>query len=85
MEDYDEERPLLRTITEFTLWKSTMCTLIISWLCTFSDIFLFPVYWPFLLIYFIWLIGLAVHKHIRHMNKYGYKPSDFLVDKQKLS
>ena len=42
-----------------------------------SDIFKLPVYWPFLLIYFVWLIGLAVLKHAKHMKKYGYSTKDF--------
>ena len=48
-----------------------------SWICTCFDIFLVPVYWPFLLFYFLWLIGLAVAKHCRHMKKYGYSFDDF--------
>lgn len=78
-----EDRPLLRTMTEFTLWKNILVTMAGSWFCTLSEIFMLPVYWPFLLIYFVWLIGLAVHKHIRHMRKYGYSPRDFSVKKSK--
>lgn len=76
-----EDRPLLRTMNEFSLWKNILMTMGASWVGTLSDIFKLPVYWPFLFIYFVWLIGLAVHKHIRHMRKYGYSPSDFSLKK----
>lgn len=78
-----ENRPLLRSITEFTLWKNIMLTMGASWFFTLSYVFQIPVYWPFLFIYFVWLIGLAVHKHFRHMRKYGYSPKDFSASKTK--
>jgi hypothetical protein len=60
-----------------------MLTLIGSWILTLSDIFQIPVYWPFLFLYFVWLIGLAIHKHFRHMKKYGYTPRDFSLNKSR--
>ena len=60
-----------------------MLTLVASWFFTLSYIFQIPVYWPFLFIYFVWLIGLAVHKHFRHMRKYGYSPRDFSLTKNR--
>ena len=71
------DRPVLRTLGEFALWKNMLAVGIVTWLCTCFDLFLIPVYWPFLLIYFLWLIGLAVAKHYKHMKKYGYRLSDF--------
>ena len=59
------------------MWKNMLAVGIVTWLCTCFDLFLIPVYWPFLLIYFLWLIGLAVAKHYKHMKKYGYRLSDF--------
>jgi hypothetical protein len=47
------------------------------WGCTFFELFLIPVYWPFLLIYFFWLVALAAQKHYRHMKVYGYSLGDF--------
>jgi hypothetical protein len=58
-----------------------MFTEIISWFFTLSYIFQIPVYWPLLFIYLVWLIGLAIHKHIQHMKKYGYSPRDFSINK----
>ena len=54
---------------------------VVSLICTWFDFFLVPVYWPFLLIYFLWLIGLAVTKHYQHMKKYGYTFADFNTKK----
>jgi hypothetical protein len=68
---------MLRSLNEFNLWKNLFMIGLGSMACTWFEIFLIPVYWPFLLIYFVWLIGLAVAKHWKHMNKYGYTFSDF--------
>lgn len=68
---------MLRSIGEFSLWKSLVLIAMGSWACTYFEVFLVPVYWPFLLIYFLWLIGLAVAKQWTHMKKYGYSFSDF--------
>lgn len=73
----NEDRPLLRNITEFGLWKQTTCVIILSMACTFFEAFRVPVYWPFLFCYFIALICFAVRKHLKHMRKYGYSLSDF--------
>jgi hypothetical protein len=67
-----DDRPILRNLTEFAFWKQTTLVIAISILCTFSGVFLIPVYWPFLFGYFIALIFFAVRKHLKHMRKYGY-------------
>lgn len=71
------DRPVLRSITEFNLWKKIMSTLLASLLCTYSTLFLIPVYWPFLLSYFLILVYFSVRKHWQHMRKYGYELADF--------
>lgn len=71
------DRPVLRSITEFNLWKKIMLTLVASLLCTYSSFFLIPVYWPFLLSYFLTLVFFSVRKHWYHMRKYGYSLADF--------
>lgn len=68
---------MLRSLNEFNLWKNLTVIALVSLMCTWFELFLIPVYWPFLLIYFIWLIGLAVAKHYKHMRLYGYSFSDF--------
>lgn len=72
-----EDRPVLRSITEFSFWKQATLVVLLSLLCTFSDVFLVPVYWPFLFSYFLVLIFFAVRKHMKHMHKYGYSLEDF--------
>jgi uncharacterized membrane protein YccC len=72
-----DDQPALRSITEFNLWKKAMSALLIALTCTFFAVFLIPVYWPFLLSYFLFLVFSTVRKHYRHMNKYGYSLVDF--------
>lgn len=71
------DRPVVRSITEFNLWKKAAIVILVSIVCTFSSIFLIPVYWPFLLIYFLILIFFSMKKHLKHMKKYGYNIGDF--------
>lgn len=61
------DRPILRSITEFTFWKQTTVIVATSIICTYFGLFLIPVYWPFLLLYFLALIYAAVRKHRMHM------------------
>lgn len=68
----NEDRPVLRSITEFSFWKQSTIVVVLSLLCTYFEAFLVPVYWPFLFCYFIALIFFAVRKHMKHMQKYGY-------------
>jgi len=74
---HGEDRPVLRSITEFGLWKQATLVITSSLLCTYSEAFLVPVYWPFLFGYFLVLIFFAVRKHLKHMRKYGYCLEDF--------
>lgn len=76
-----DDQPALRSLTEFNLWKKVMVALLVALLvalpCTFFAVFLIPVYWPFLLGYFVLLVGSSVRKHYKHMQKYGYSLGDF--------
>jgi hypothetical protein len=76
-ESGERDRPVLRALDEFNLWKNLIGIGLLSLGCTMFELFLVPVYWPFLLTYFVWLIGLAVVKHHRHMELYGYRLGDF--------
>ena len=71
------DRPVVRSITEFNLWKKVTLVILLSIVCTFSAFFLIPVYWPFLLSYFLILIFFSLKKHLKHMRKYGYSMQDF--------
>lgn len=71
------DRPVIRAITEFNLWKKICAVCVVTWGCTFFEVFKIPVYWPFLLIYFCWLVGLAIQRHCHHMRVYKYSLRDF--------
>jgi hypothetical protein len=49
----------------------------ISVICTFIPFFWIPVYWPFLLIYFLAILFLTFKKWWQHRKRFGYKMSDF--------
>ena len=52
----DESKPIIRKLNEFHLWKKLSLWTCIAILMTFFEIFDFPVFWPLLLIYFIFSI-----------------------------
>ena len=71
-----EFRPFIRRLPEFKFWnnafKATSGSLLAT-LFSFTDI---PVYWPILLVYFIFLFILTMRRQIQHMIKYKYIPLD---------
>ncbi|KRX07338.1 hypothetical protein PPERSA_06953 [Pseudocohnilembus persalinus] len=72
-----EQGPLIRSMSEFKFWKNATTAILIAVFCTLSDIFDLPVFWPFLLLYFIMLVVLTVKRQLKHMKKYGYNILDF--------
>lgn len=52
----DESKPIIRKLNEFHLWKKLAFWTCIAIFMTFFEIFDFPVFWPLLLIYFIFSI-----------------------------
>ncbi len=72
-----EDKPLIRSMNEFRFWQNVTLASIISLFCTSSLIFDLPVFWPFLLAYFIMLFILTVKRQFKHMSKYGYSLFDF--------
>ncbi|KAI9776631.1 MAG: hypothetical protein M1835_005462, partial [Candelina submexicana] len=51
----DEEfRPFIRRLPEFKFWYSATRAIVIGFMCTWSEIFDIPVFWPVLVFY--WLI-----------------------------
>ena len=60
----------------------TTIALVISNILIFSEIFNLPVYWPFLLVYFIFLVFVTIKRQKRHMEKYGYSFIDFGKNKK---
>ncbi|KAF8342843.1 retrieval of early ER protein Rer1 [Cantharellus anzutake] len=78
----DEEfRPFMRRLPEWDFWLSATRATVISLLCTTTELFDIPVYWPILLMYFLILFGLTMKRQISHMIKYRYIPFD--IGKQK--
>ncbi|KAF8435017.1 retrieval of early ER protein Rer1 [Boletus edulis BED1] len=72
----DEFRPFVRRLPEWQFWLSSTRSVIISLLCTSSDMFDVPVYWPILVVYFCVLFLLTMRRQIQHMIKYKYIPFD---------
>ncbi|KAJ1613996.1 putative integral membrane protein [Cryptosporidium canis] len=72
--DAQEFRPFERRLPEFKFWLSATKATIFSIITTFFDIFDLPVFWPILLIYFIFLFILTMRQQIQHMIKYRYVP-----------
>ncbi|EJD08044.1 retrieval of early ER protein Rer1 [Fomitiporia mediterranea MF3/22] len=73
----DEFRPFVRRLPEWNFWLSSTRATFIALLCTFSESFDIPVYWPILVIYFFILFTLTMRRQIQHMIKYKYIPFDF--------
>ncbi|ESK97312.1 rer1 [Moniliophthora roreri MCA 2997] len=72
----DEFRPFVRRLPEWQFWLSATRATIIAFLCTLSEIFDVPVYWPILVVYFFTLFALTMRRQIQHMIKYRYVPFD---------
>jgi len=72
-----DSKPLIRSVSEFKFWQGITIALLLSNVLISSEAFDLPVYWPFLLGYFVFLVGMTARKHMRHMEKYGYSITDF--------
>lgn len=73
----EERGPLIRNMNEFAFWQQFTIGVILSILCTSSRLFDLPVFWPFLVFYFILLVVLTLKRLFKHMKKYGYTFKDF--------
>jgi hypothetical protein len=73
----DEFRPFVRRLPEWQFWLSSTRATAVALLCTFSEVFDVPVYWPILVVYFFVLFTLTMRRQIQHMIKYKYVPFDF--------
>ncbi|KAK2765152.1 retention in endoplasmic reticulum protein 1 [Arachnomyces sp. PD_36] len=73
----DEFRPFIRRLPEFKFWHSATRAITIGFLCTWSEIFNIPVFWPLLLVYWFVLFSLTMRRQIQHMIKYRYVPFTF--------
>ncbi|KAJ9154942.1 Protein RER1 [Pleurostoma richardsiae] len=74
----DEEfRPFIRRLPEFKFWHSATRAVLISFVCSWFEVFNVPVFWPVLVMYWFILFFLTMRKQIQHMIKYRYVPFSF--------
>ena len=73
----DSSKPIIRKLGEFNLWKKLMLGALVSLFTTFFEVLDFPVFWPILMFYFVFVALSIGIKQRRHMKKYGYSLSDF--------
>lgn len=77
----DEEfKPFIRRLPEFKFWYWATRAVVISFCCSWFELFNVPVFWPVLVMYWIILFVLTMRKQIQHMIKYRYVP--FTVGKK---
>jgi hypothetical protein len=55
----DEFRPFVRRLPEFKFWYSATRAIGIGFLCSWSEVFNLPVFWPVLVVYWLILFGLT--------------------------
>ena len=68
----DDFKPLIRSVSEFKFWQNVSFCVGIAIVCTYFKMLDLPVFWPFLLVYFIVLLLLTVRKMLLHMNHFNY-------------
>lgn len=67
----DEEfKPFVRRLPEFKFWHSATRAICIAFLCSWSEIFNLPVFWPVLVVYWLILVFLTMRRQIQSMIKY---------------
>ncbi|KAI5242354.1 retrieval of early ER protein Rer1 [Aureobasidium subglaciale] len=73
----DEFKPFVRRLPEFKFWHAATRAIVLGFLCSWSEIFNLPVFWPVLVVYWLILVVLTMRRQIQHMLKYRYVPWDF--------
>jgi hypothetical protein len=63
----DEFKPFVRRLPEFKFWHAATRAIIIGFLCSWSEIFNLPVFWPVLVVYWLILVVLTMRRQIQHM------------------
>lgn len=74
----DNAKPVIRKLSEFHLWKKLTLFTTLAFLSTFIGALDLPVFWPLLLIYFVFASLNVGLRQYRHMKKYGYTLKDFI-------
>lgn len=55
----DEFKPFVRRLPEFKFWYSATKAVCLAFLCSWSEIFNLPVFWPVLVVYWLILVFLS--------------------------
>ncbi len=77
MRDTDEFKGFQRKIQELELWKLLITSTLLCFFLTFFDYFNFPIMWPLLVFYFMFMTVFLCRYKIEHMIRYKYIPFDF--------
>lgn len=73
-----EFKPFVRRLPEFKFWHSATRAVSLAFLCSWSEIFNLPVFWPVLVVYWLILVFLTMKRQIQSMIKYRYVRRDDL-------
>lgn len=73
----DNSKPIIRKLSEFNLWKKLTLYCFLAFVSTFIGALDLPVFWPLLLIYFLFASLNVGLRQYRHMQRYGYTLKDF--------
>lgn len=65
-----EFKPFVRRLPEFKFWHSATRAISLGFLCSWSEIFNLPVFWPVLVVYWLILVFLTMRRQIQSMIKY---------------
>ena len=77
MRDNDEYKGFQRKIQEFVLWKKLIHANLLCTFLTLFGFFDFPIFWPLLVFYFVFMTTFLCRYKIEHMIRYRYIPFDF--------
>jgi len=72
--DAEEYRPFQRRLPEFKFWLSAARAVLVASIMTCFSVFNLPVFWPILVIYFIFLFTITMKDRVKHMIKHKYVP-----------
>lgn len=67
-----EFKPFVRRLPEFKFWHSATRAVTLAFLCSWSQVFNLPVFWPVLVVYWLILVFLTMRRQIQSMIKYRY-------------
>ena len=68
----EEFKPFVRRLPEFKFWHAATRAIGLAFLCSWSQIFNLPVFWPVLVVYWLVLVFLTMRRQIQAMIKYRY-------------